>query len=148
MHLIIYKSDYCGDPDKIGSNLVKIRVSAKTNNQRYHITGVLFYDSGKFIQALEGEEQHLRTLMKKITNDSRHKNIQYLVDSQIAKRSFQDWNMDTIRLNLEMEGLDEFLADFRDLYTSTMNLDTKSFVRILSRFLQEAKDRNLVNTDV
>lgn len=148
MHLIVYKSDYCGDPSKISSTLVNIRVTAKANNLQYNITGVLFYDNGTFIQVLEGEEASLRILMEKISNDSRHKNIIYLVDSPLAKRSFQNWNMDTIQLNLKLNKLDASLIEFRKLYTSNLKLETKSFVKILSRFLEVAQEQNMVNIDI
>ena len=56
--------------------LTKILNSARTNNQKNHITGLLLYDGrGTFIQALEGPESEIENLFDVIKADTRHTNV-------------------------------------------------------------------------
>jgi hypothetical protein len=49
--------------------------TAKTNNVIKEITGCLLYHNNTFIQLLEGEENEVRGLYRKIKKDLRHKDI-------------------------------------------------------------------------
>jgi hypothetical protein len=73
--------------------LIDILNSARKNNLKYNVTGVLLYSEGVFIQVLEGNEADVDAIFSKIQADTRHKNIMTLIDAPIEQRDFADWAM-------------------------------------------------------
>ncbi|GAA4340602.1 BLUF domain-containing protein [Mucilaginibacter gynuensis] len=75
-------------------DLKEVLATSRTYNLTYNITGILLYSDGIFIQLLEGDEQAVTELfVKKIKNDTRHKNIIEVVTGDTNARSFPDWSM-------------------------------------------------------
>lgn len=62
-------------------------------NSKKNITGALMYAPKYFIQALEGENDTVRELFKKIRKDKRHKNVNLVEAVHIKKRMFGKWTM-------------------------------------------------------
>lgn len=116
MHLIAYISDSNIPADSIGTSIDSIVAIAKKENSAHGITGVLFFESNKFLQVIEGEEAELRQLMKNIEADRRHESIKYLIDCKIEERALKDWNMDVFQLkrgkNFDAETLEKLTQDF------------------------------------
>lgn len=73
------------------------KVSIK-NNKAENITGILCYGNGYFFQYVEGSEQALTNLKNNILMDNRHKDVQPLEFSVIAKRRFTGWSLRSITL--------------------------------------------------
>jgi hypothetical protein len=73
--------------------LLQLLEQARQNNERLGITGMLLYESGDFMQALEGEEDEVHSLCTQIARDPRHKNLVTLLDAPCAQREFPDWSM-------------------------------------------------------
>ncbi|RYU91225.1 BLUF domain-containing protein [Mucilaginibacter terrigena] len=73
--------------------LINILTAARNNNLKHHVTGVLLYSDGTFIQVLEGEAGDVDTIMSKIETDPKHKNLITLIDEPIQQRNFPDWSM-------------------------------------------------------
>lgn len=67
-------------------------VSRKNNHARA-ITGMLLYDSGLFVQAIEGEQGVINALFAVIQADRRHKSVVMVSNEPIAAREFPDWRM-------------------------------------------------------
>ncbi|EHD0094670.1 BLUF domain-containing protein [Vibrio vulnificus] len=67
--------------------------SAKHNNLKLGITGILFFNSQHFLQCLEGERNTVNQVYRSIINDSRHHNVVILDYSEIDSRDFHDWTM-------------------------------------------------------
>lgn len=74
-------------------NIVQTSVD---NNMARGITGFLIYADNKFCQLIEGEEANLRGLLKTISADPRHKDIEILVDEPISARRFPRWRMQRV----------------------------------------------------
>ncbi len=73
---------------------------SQTNNSRDGITGVLMSCSGIFFQILEGEEDRIDILYKRILEDDRHNQILCLKSElDVMKRRFPDWSMEVIVLD-------------------------------------------------
>jgi adenylate cyclase len=73
---------------------------SQTNNSRDGITGVLMCCSGIFFQILEGEEDRIDLLYKRILEDDRHNKILCLKSElNILQRRFPDWSMEVIVLD-------------------------------------------------
>lgn len=131
--------------EEISSVLREIRVVAKRNNNKYDITGVLFYHKGKFIQVLEGEIENLNVIIKKIKEDPRHRNIQYLVNEPIEKRGFPEWNMDTFNLSTDESLNIQDLAEYYESYRRNAKMDTLGFVNYIKDIIADPVIKNLIN---
>lgn len=82
----IYISDAVGEA---GSNLVslaQILGVSDANNRRDHLTGVLAFHRGQFIQAVEGKRADLDRLIRRLKADPRHTNLRFLTDGPIKAR--------------------------------------------------------------
>jgi hypothetical protein len=86
---------------------------ARENNKSLDITGMLLYQDGFFIQALEGEEAAVTTLYDKIKTDPRHRNVLQVYRQTIKNRSFTDWSMGFNKFDSgsleELDGYTDFL---------------------------------------
>jgi hypothetical protein len=71
------------------------------NNPGNAVTGMLFYANGTFLQALEGEEEDVERLLRRIKVDPRNTDVQLLHRRQIARREYSDWTMGFRRLTDE-----------------------------------------------
>lgn len=75
------------------SDVKDILETARTNNQSLQICGMLFYNSRYFLQALEGEEESVKALYAKISEDFRHDDVNIVSEETIDKPIFSDWTM-------------------------------------------------------
>lgn len=91
MKQLIYASNVSPNfrPEDVESILFKSR----KNNKRLGISGILFYTPMYFLQCLEGEDQRVDSLYKKIAVDQRHTSIVPIRDVEIAERSFAEREM-------------------------------------------------------
>jgi hypothetical protein len=75
----------------------QIIATARRYNPRYGITGLLVYGSGIFFQWLEGPKDNVISLMKLISEDSRHLNLVVLSEEdEIRERLFPNWDMELV----------------------------------------------------
>lgn len=136
MHLIVYTSDYVGEENEIDQVLDVISKRAKIRNAEKHITGVLFYHNGKFIQFIEGEEKDLRDIMSEIKSSRKHKNLSYLVDEAVKKRGFSEWNMDCFNLS-DKKSLDrDELQRIFEAYKKMLEVNSQTLVMAYRTLLQ------------
>ena len=68
--------------------LMELLKGSVRRNTRAGITGLLLYQDGTFMQALEGEKVALMELFEKISRDPRHHNIIRLIQGPIQERHF------------------------------------------------------------
>lgn len=66
---------------------------SRRNNMRDGITGLLYADTRRFLQALEGPGDKVLTAMARIERDPRHRAVVILSQRDIAAREFGDWAM-------------------------------------------------------
>jgi class 3 adenylate cyclase len=77
-----------------------IRKISQTNNCRDGITGVLLCCGGIFFQILEGEDDRIDDLYRRILKDDRHNQILCLKSELgVVQRSFPEWSMEVIVLD-------------------------------------------------
>lgn len=76
-------------PEEVNS----ILESARHNNARSGLTGLLCFDSDYFLQCLEGSRQAVNNLYSTIMADERHQDAVILDYRQIDQRHFADWTM-------------------------------------------------------
>jgi hypothetical protein len=120
MKLLAYISEYKGSNDFIENDLKQINVSAKKRNKILDITGVLFYQNNLFLQIMEGPDQNVDHLMNIIKQDSRHKNIQFLIQYEVHKRDFSEWNMEQFNLSKDTTINKNQILQFTDVYKANV----------------------------
>ncbi len=88
---LIYSSE--ADLDIRLADIKSILASARKNNARSDVCGMLYYDSNYFLQTLEGDEENVHHIFDKIAEDFRHDDIKVLAKEPIQSRLFSKWQM-------------------------------------------------------
>lgn len=81
------------------ADIEQILNSARRNNKKNHITGLLVFDNQYFLQVLEGERQQVSELVTKISTDQRHQKFCFISVSTICLREFSHWSMAYVSKN-------------------------------------------------
>jgi len=104
-------------------DLKKIFQTAKTNNIKNQITGLLIYKSNNFFQILEGDQKKVDKLFHKISLDDRHQNIFKILETTIESRHFEDYRFGfTIIKNKDaLNNLEDYLNWLRDAENTIAN---------------------------
>lgn len=83
---------YISTAAKDGTSADILRTSRR-NNGRDDITGLLYADGVRFLQALEGPEEAVVAAYERIKLDQRHKAPVVLSRREVEAREFGDWEM-------------------------------------------------------
>jgi hypothetical protein len=75
------------------TELRSLLASARAANERAGITGMLLYQDGNFMQALEGDEAVVLALRRRIEVDRRHQGVLTLTSGPAREREFGQWSM-------------------------------------------------------
>lgn len=76
------------------------------NNKKNGVTGLLAFDGSRFLQAIEGSERAVKSLMEKIVRDRRHDSIMVLSSKTVSAPEFGRWSMSFDRPSQEPGGRD------------------------------------------
>lgn len=79
-------------------DVAAILASCQRNNSERGVTGLLLYNGRNFLQLLEGSDDDLEWIMRRIELDSRHHGISRLYDEPATERACPDWLMKRIAL--------------------------------------------------
>lgn len=85
---VIYVSDAVGTAGASVLSMAQILGVSDANNRRDHLTGVLVFHSGQFMQVIEGARVDLDRLLKRLHDDPRHINLRLLTNTQVEGRRF------------------------------------------------------------
>lgn len=85
---VVYISSFVGAVDT-----ASILATSRRNNARDGLTGLLYADGRRFLQALEGNQLPLERTLERITADPRHRAVVILSCRDIAAREFGEWAM-------------------------------------------------------
>ncbi|MFD1789037.1 BLUF domain-containing protein [Sphingomonas floccifaciens] len=66
---------------------------SQRNNSADDVTGLLYFDGKRFLQALEGEAAAVSRALARIEGDPRHRAIVILSDRIVEEREFGAWSM-------------------------------------------------------
>lgn len=113
-------------------HLLEIYESAKHNNRKHNITGILAYKAGYYIQVIEGPDKNVDTLFRNILRDKRHTDIQVLIDRTSSTRYFRMWGFES---SLDLSCSPDF-AKFAAGYQEDLSSAEHSKRIILSKFYQ------------
>lgn len=75
------------------ADLAALRLKSRHANRAFGVTGMLLAHDGQFLQALEGPEPIVRSLLEAIARDPRHEQVTVLVEEFVQHRRFPDWAM-------------------------------------------------------
>lgn len=96
-------------------DIEQILESARKNNKRENVTGLLCFNRKYFLQCLEGSRAKVNRIYHSILNDNRHKDIIILDYKEIVGREFDRWSMGyvpesslTEPVNLKYSGGNQF----------------------------------------
>jgi hypothetical protein len=105
--------------------LLALLIQCRRNNSARHVTGMLLYGNGTFLQVLEGEDHVVSDLVDLISQDPRHASVKLLSRRAVEARQYAEWSMGFDRVTDEslqhVEGLNEFGSqdfNFQTLATS------------------------------
>jgi len=87
---LIYTSEPVDFNDKVVNDILG---SSRANNSENDITGALIFRLDLYLQFLEGPEEKLDEVYKKIKLDNRHTNIHKLKEDFTERRIFSTWAM-------------------------------------------------------
>ena len=73
--------------------LEDLRERAQDNNAEDGITGALVYVDGFFLQILEGPQERVDGLMRRIGRDLRHEDLTVLQAGEVEAAAFTGWTM-------------------------------------------------------
>lgn len=91
----------------IPTDIVTILESSNRNNLPMDLTGVLFFQNGFFLQALEGPRSAVNQLYQRLLDDPRHDDVEVLSSTDISddRRLFGQWTMKNVAPHLVSEQL-------------------------------------------
>lgn len=113
----------------------RILASARKHNIINQITGLLFHDGRRFLQALEGEDALVRETYARIVEDERHRAVVCLSRRTIEVREFGPWAMAAQEMALDgqinqdalIATVDALVADVPD---ANVREQFRSFARV------------------
>ncbi len=108
-------------------DITDILNTARKFNDEHNITGCLLFHHREFLQILEGEEEVIKQLFKKINIDKRHCHPTLLHQGSLKERAFSSWSMAFKELkDVDMKQLKDILnlQEFSSLVTSLDNATT------------------------
>ncbi|MDC8830607.1 BLUF domain-containing protein [Alteromonas gilva] len=110
---LIYTSTIA--PSFSADSIEEILVTARRNNSRNNVTGMLCFNRKYFLQCLEGSRTAVNNTYHNILNDPRHSHIIMLDYKEIVTREYAEWSMGympesgfTAGLNLKFSGTPGF----------------------------------------
>ena len=118
---VVYHS-LATDPQPTSADHVRLLAQSRANNQTLGIGGLLLYaeSTGEYLQVLEGPEENVRTLYRKIATDLRHRSVYALSEGPAAERTFPNWQMGFAPLEAdELARLAGYLSPRRVLQPAT-----------------------------
>jgi len=76
------------NPSTGGVDPAPILVAARRNNPRHAVSGILYSDGARFLELLEGPEEGVEAVLKRVRRDKRHCEMQVLLRREVPERQF------------------------------------------------------------
>lgn len=114
------------------AELPDILTVSQRNNRRVGVTGMLMFDSIRFLQALEGDEVAVRSTFERIRADYRHRGVVTLSDRQITAREFGTWDM-AFENNMTSPAAHSLVEQVEALVGEVENRNTRELFRSFAR---------------
>lgn len=146
MHLLVYTSLSTSSDDCLMTDVDSIVASSRRNNPESNITGAFFRCGRRFLQFLEGEQINVYLLFARISEDTRHSNIELLVDATVSERAFGDWSMDYFPVDHDVRIEASTLKKIVDVYQRNFSLDGRALSGIVRGLVEHQDEVQLKTT--
>lgn len=84
----------CIRPEVSLTRVYEIVQASRKNNRRDNITGILVFDGWRFFQYIEGAEDVVLNLVRKLRQDDRHHQFSEILSTPFTgPRLFRNWSM-------------------------------------------------------
>jgi hypothetical protein len=90
MKQLIYRSQPFGFDSAM---LAGILSAARRNNRANGITGALICRQDMYIQLVEGPDEAIDALFRRILVDDRHTDVKLAMEAEVEERMFPEWDM-------------------------------------------------------
>lgn len=111
------------------------------NNAADGITGMLAYHDGAFFQVVEGPDPAVDTLMARISQDPRHRNLLTLWSGQVTSPSFPEWTMAFLSLTGGVQAGEDGAVSLKDVAIKARSMtDDRRINLLLASFLNNFWD--------
>lgn len=115
------------------AELQRILATSRRNNARDRISGLLFFDGMRFLQALEGEPEKVVAAYERIRADKRHMGLVVLSRREVETREFGDWSMESRGAPHAEDAMLQRVADLAGNASPTVQATFTSFAQVRSR---------------
>ena len=118
-------------------DLIEIGETARRNNARDRVTGLLLHVEGEFFQVLEGPKAAVEQTFARVCVDPRNHGVTPLLRERPLFRLFKGWAMGCFDLPFETLPTDVFFkADWEQVRLRVKAESRPSFYRFLERFYE------------
>lgn len=120
------------------TELADLLTASRRKNHSSHLTGLLLYRGGRFLQVLEGPEAVVRDRMAVISVDPRHDNLRVLIDEPREQRQFPVW---TMRYGTIGPAMSKYVSGFERPFSDAKDdADTDGTVRAVRSLIRWFQD--------
>lgn len=107
IHRLLYRSDssLTGSPEAIERQVEAIVDASLAANAAAELTGALLFESGTFMQVLEGPIDAVEATFERICGDLRHRRVRLLEFAVAEGRIFAEWGMARVTPSPELADL-------------------------------------------
>jgi hypothetical protein len=123
-------------PDFEPEQVNRILAAARARNQENNVTGLIFFNGKRFMQALEGEEAVVRETYARIVESSRHFAVVKLSEKTITAREFGPWAMAGFAIT--DDDMDKLIATVDWLVADVPDLNLREQFRSFARMQRAA----------
>ena len=136
-HLIVYTSKIAESEKDQELTVSQIVDQARKNNAARGITGVLLFENGYFLQAIEGPRDELKELYDTIKQDERHQQLVCLIDKTIELTSFDQWSMEVFTLENSHLFDPQLIGSLKKIYEQEFDLNSKTLIEFIKKVIDE-----------
>jgi hypothetical protein len=90
--------------------LSRLLQKARVRNAALGVSGMLVYESGSFLQVIEGDANAIHGLYATIGADARHHRLVKLLENTIEKRNFAEWSMGFANVDPDERGANALMS--------------------------------------
>lgn len=137
LKLLVYTSVFVSPVEGWSEDLADIATKAHQNNAKHNITGFLLFHRGRCVQILEGFPEDIDVIYNRISQDSRHGQIQILIETTLSQRTCINWNMRVIDLTDGFSILQEPMQRVISVYSSSMKPQGADLINILLQLIKQ-----------
>lgn len=123
--------------------LARILMFGRMSNKRNNINSVIFFYKQCYIQIIEGEDVAVDDLFDRISNDTRHTNIQVLFNQATTKNFFHREKLRLVSHNQKLPAVVDYIQHYLlEKFDENCKLD-----KVLSFMLRYSSNTHLTNTN-